>query len=274
MALKNTGFIVRIVLAILITIGAAVYQKLTGPTHPTFGSVRWQNTEISYQFDRGHDEPTDQQVMLSAPDTAISGVLLFKRFKTDDGWKGMKLVRDGAHLKAALPHQPPAGKLEFFILLEKHGNTITIPTDQTVITRFTGEVPDFVLLLHIIIIFAAMLLSNLAGLEALAKGKNAYKIGLWAAVFLFIGGIILGPVVQKFAFDAYWTGFPWGMDLTDNKTLIAMVFWLIAVWRGLKGRNARGWIIAAAVIMLIIFSIPHSVMGSELNFESMEVQTG
>jgi hypothetical protein len=49
---------------------------------------------------------------------------------------------------------------------------------------------------------------------------------------------------------------------------------LAAVWRGRKGQNARGWIIAAAIIMLIVFSIPHSVMGSELNYETMEVQTG
>ena len=274
MAAKNTGFIIRIVLAVLLTIGAAVYQRLTGPTHPTSGSVRWQNTEVSYKFDRGHAEPTDQQVVLSAPDTAVSGILLFKRFNTGDGWKGMKLVRDGDKLTGALPQQPPAGKLEFFILLEKNGNTRPVPVDKSVITRFTGQVPDFVLLLHIITIFAAMLLSNLAGLEALVKSDKAYKTGVWAAVFLFIGGMILGPVVQKYAFDAYWTGFPWGMDLTDNKTLIAMVFWLIAVWRGLKGRNAFGWIIAAAVIMLVIFSIPHSIMGSELNYETMQVTTG
>jgi hypothetical protein len=186
----------------------------------------------------------------------------------------MKLIREGEELVGALPQQPPAGKVEFFVLLEKNGISKTVPTDQSVVTRFTGEVPDFVLILHIFTIFGAMLLSNLAGLEAAAKGEKSYKVGLWATVFLFIGGMILGPVVQKYAFDAYWTGFPWGMDLTDNKTLIAMIFWLIAVIRGLKGRNARGWIIAAAVVMLIIFSIPHSVLGSELNYQTMEVQTG
>jgi hypothetical protein len=274
LALKNKGFIIRIMLALLITIGAAVYQRLTGPTHPTSGTIRWQNTEVSYKFNRGHAELSDQPISLTAPDTAISGILLFKRYGTRDGWKGMKLVREGASLVGALPQQPPAGKLEFFVLLEKNGLTRTVPVENSVVTRFTGEVPSVILILHIFTIFAAMLLSNLAGLEAFAKGEKAYKVGVWAAVFLFIGGMILGPIVQKFAFDAYWTGFPWGMDLTDNKTLIAMIFWLIAVLRGLKGHNARGWIILAAVVMLLIFSIPHSVMGSELNYQTMEIQAG
>jgi hypothetical protein len=41
--------------------------------------------------------------------------------------------------------------------------------------------------------------------------------------------MILGPVVQKFAFGEYWTGFPFGTDLTDNKTLIAFIGWIIAL---------------------------------------------
>jgi hypothetical protein len=274
LAITNTGFIIRVIIALLITIGAAIYQRMTGPTHPTSGTIRWQNTEVSYTFNRGHDDTSDQSVALTAPDTAISGVLLFKRYKSNEGWKGMKLVRQGEQLVGSLPHQPPAGKLEFFVLIEKNGNSKAVPPDRSVITRFTGKVPDIILILHILIIFAAMLLSNLAGLEAVAGGQQAYRISLWTTLFLLVGGMILGPVVQKFAFNAFWTGVPWGMDLTDNKTLIAMIFWLAAVWRGRKGQNARGWIIAAAIIMLIVFSIPHSVMGSELNYETMEVQTG
>ncbi len=37
---------------------------------------------------------------------------------------------------------------------------------------------------------------------------------------LLVGGMILGPVVQKYAFGVFWTGVPWGWDLTDNKTLV------------------------------------------------------
>jgi len=71
--------------------------------------------------------------------------------------------------------------------------------------------------------------------------------------------------VQKYAFDAFWTGFPFGYDLTDNKALIAMLFWL-AAWLASRTRDRRGWIILAALVMFIIFMIPHSLLGSELDY--------
>ncbi len=53
---------------------------------------------------------------------------------------------------------------------------------------------------------------------------------LYWTLFLFIaGGMILGPLVQYFAFGELWTGIPFGWDLTDNKTLIALIFWILAV---------------------------------------------
>ncbi len=174
----------------------------------------------------------------------------------------------------SLPHQPPAGKIEYFILLQKDDNQITLPQDKSIITRFTGAVPSYVLLPHILIMFVAMFMSVAAGLEALANGSRAYIFTLWTTVLLFLGGMILGPIVQKFAFDAYWTGFPWGMDLTDNKTLVAMIAWIAAAWRGRGNKNARWWIVSATVILLIVYLIPHSMMGSELNYETMNVEVG
>ena len=149
-----------------------------------------------------------------------------------------------------------------------------VPQNQTIITRFKGHVPGVVLIPHILLMFSAMLLSTLAGFEAIAKGKYIYQFTLWTAILLFFGGMVLGPIVQKLAFGQLWTGFPLGMDLTDNKALIAMVAWLLALWKGRKGQSARGWVILAAVVLLVVYSIPHSLMGSELNYETMQVETG
>jgi hypothetical protein len=38
---------------------------------------------------------------------------------------------------------------------------------------------------------------------------------------------------------------------------------------GRKGKSARGWILAAALLMFIVFLIPHSVLGSELAYTKM-----
>ena len=102
-----------------------------------------------------------------------------------------------------------------------------------------------------------------------------YNLALWSAGLLFLGGMILGPVVQKFAFGEFWTGVPFGFDLTDNKTLVTMITWLAAAWLSYKKKtSARVWILIAAIVLLLVYSIPHSMMGSELDYETGKIGTG
>jgi hypothetical protein len=117
--------------------------------------------------------------------------------------------------------------------------------------------------------FAGMLLSTAAGLAALDKKRNPRRLVLWTFGLLFLGGFVLGPLVQKFAFGVAWSGFPFGSDLTDNKTLIAFLFWIMALAAGRKGRPARPFVIAASLVTLLIFLIPHSLRGSELDYSRM-----
>ena len=90
---------------------------------------------------------------------------------------------------------------------------------------------------------------------------------------LLIGGMIFGPITQNFAFGDYWTGVPYGWDLTDNKTLFAFVVWIIAMFGNRK--TDRPWLaLLAAIFVLIIFSIPHSLYGSELDHTTGKVIQG
>ena len=147
-------------------------------------------------------------------------------------------------------------------------------TEEPIIIRFRGDVPAAIIIPHIILVFGAMLLSTRTGLEALLKRPGIRTLTLWTTAFLFIGGMIGGPIVQKYAFGAFWTGWPLGSDLTDNKTAVAMIFWLIALWRTRRKPDARAWPLAAALVTLIIFLIPHSLLGSELDYTSLPPQTG
>ncbi len=106
------------------------------------------------------------------------------------------------------------------------------------VARFKGDVPLPLLLVHVGVIFSAMLWSARAGLEALTRGPRLRRHVTAAAVLMFVGGLILGPFVQKAAFDAYWTGWPSGHDLTDNKVALAMLLWIVAWWRAAR-RRAR-----------------------------------
>ncbi len=84
--------------------------------------------------------------------------------------------------------------------------------------------------------------------------------------------MILGPIVQKYAFDAYWTGWPFGQDLTDNKTLAAFVLWVAAYFQVKFNPKKRGWVIAAAVLLLAVYLIPHSMFGSEIDFTQETIE--
>ncbi len=264
---------IRALIAFLITISAAYYQRMTGPSHPLDIEKTWTGISITGELSRSHDGETDQPVEIIVPDTSVAAVIIYRRYKTKDEWVGMKMTREGEKLHASLPNQPPAGKLEYFIQIKIGGDYMVIPSDRMVVTRFTGSVPGIVLMPHIIIMFLAMFLSSWAGLEALFKNEKMYALTYWTAASLFIGGMVLGPIVQKFAFGEFWTGIPWGFDLTDNKTLLAMILWAIAAWASYKKKSARLWIVAATTILLIIYSIPHSTMGSELNYQTMEIGT-
>ena len=102
-----------------------------------------------------------------------------------------------------------------------------------------------------------------------------FKLAFWTTGLLFLGGMILGPIVQKYAFGEFWTGVPFGFDLTDNKTLVTMVTWIVAAWLSIKKKHsARIWIIIAAIVLLLVYSIPHSMMGSELDYETGKIGTG
>ncbi|NOY77201.1 MAG: hypothetical protein GXO76_04960 [Calditrichaeota bacterium] len=256
-------------LAIIITLFAAHYQRTTGPTYPITGTVSLDGMKISYYLHRSHGGVGDQPVEIQVPDTLVEGILEYRHYPTDESWTSEKLVRKGRRLVGTLPHQPPAGKLEYRVILKRGDVQISIPPKEAAVIRFKGMVPHAVLFPHIFFMFLAMLFSTRAGLEALFNPDGRLKTyTYWTVGLLAIGGFILGPLVQKFAFGALWTGIPFGWDLTDNKTLIALAGWVIALIAVIKkGRKGRWWVVFASLIMIVIFLIPHSMHGSELKYD-------
>jgi hypothetical protein len=277
-------------IAIVITLGAAYYQRKTGPTYPKSISINVNDSvyEVKLKRSLGLDERSE--VKLNIQDTTLRARLFFKRFKTSDVYevsefryrvypvdsylmnKVFKITEERGFF-AELPVQPPAGKLQYYIELTDSKGIHPLLKETPVVIRFKGPVPAYILVPHILFMFLAMLFSTLAGLMSIFKFPLYRKYSVWTLIFLIAGGIILGPFVQKFAFGEFWTGVPLGWDLTDNKTLIALVFWIIAVVMN-RNKERPLYTALAAFVLLLIFSIPHSVFGSELNYASGEVTQG
>lgn len=256
------------ILALVITLSSAVYQRKTGPTYPIDGDASLNGKEITYSLLTSHSTNADLPVEINAPD-GISGTVSYKRYKTADEWTEITFERTGPTLTAYLPKQPPAGKLMYTISLTDGTDNLQIKADDPVIIRFKGDVPALVLAPHVILMFAAMLFSSRAGLEAIFRRESTVSLTYWTTGMLFLGGMILGPVVQEYAFGAFWTGFPFGYDLTDNKTLIAMIGWLFASYMCWKSEKPEKWVVTACIILFAIYLIPHSVMGSELDYSKL-----
>ncbi len=251
-------------IALLITMGSAYYQRTTGPTYPLSGSVVLNGTAMAYHLDRSHSGPGDAPVILKVPQAAAAGTLLWRRYHADEPWITVPMERHSDTLAAMLPHQPPAGKLEYKVRLVSLEEEVMVPSGRTTVIRFKGDVPLLILVIHIAAMFGAMLFSTRAGLEVFANRPRFTALTYWTIGGLLVGGMILGPIVQKYAFGAYWTGWPVGTDLTDNKTLIALIGWLAAALALRTVPRPGVWVVLAALLMLGVFMIPHSLRGSEL----------
>ncbi len=68
------------ILALLFTLSSAIYQRMTGPTHPTSGSVKLNNEEVQYYFYRTQGGTVDHFVSVENMNTTISGILFWKRY--------------------------------------------------------------------------------------------------------------------------------------------------------------------------------------------------
>lgn len=256
------------IFSIIFTAGVAIFQRMTGPTYPVKGKVTLDNNVIRFKLPTTSDMEEGELIKVNVPDTSVKGEFTFRRCNSNDGFTTVKMKRDSCYLTAVIQKQPPAGKVMYNIKLISKNETVLL-NDDNVVLRYKGKVPDSVLIIHIIIIFLAMLYSTRAGIEAMCKGIRTYRYAFVTLVTLLVGGLILGPVIQKYAFGSYWTGWPFGHDLTDNKTLVAFVFWLIAFFKLSKNRKNYTWAIIAAVVLLIIFLIPHSILGSEIDYTAM-----
>jgi hypothetical protein len=257
-------------LTILITAASAIYQRMTGPTYPISEHHTVNGKEVNFRILRSHGGETNCPVEFDTGDPTLTGSVAWKRFKTADNLTVVPLKNENGTLRAELPHQPPAGKLEYRVTIQDGQQTLLLPQNGPTVVRFKGEVPSLVIIIHVLVMFGGMLFSTRAALETLRPEPRYAMYAWWTVALLFVGGLVLGPIVQKYAFDAYWTGWPFGIDLTDNKTAAALLVWLAAAFMVPRTKNPARWIIGAAVLTLVVFLIPHSMLGSELDYSKMD----
>jgi hypothetical protein len=263
------------IIAFVLVLGAAGYQRFTGPSYPARGIFEVAGRSYDYRLVR--NALTTGEARVAIPDPGVPGALHFKRYRTDDEFTSLPLEVDGGEQVGYLPVQPPAGKLEYFLTLRAPDGVIRVPdqADGNVIIRFKDPVPWYSLVPHISMMFLALLVGMRAGLAALIAQTPMRRLAWATLIVMTIGGMILGPIAQWYAFGAFWTGWPFDYDLTDNKVLIMWLVWIVAcgvIWlRARKDERVSRVVVAvAALVMVVVYLIPHSARGTEVDYELLD----
>ncbi len=262
-------------IALLVTLFFALFQRATGPTYP----VKGKNLEFggalvsSYRLPRSCTTGGDDCLVKVVSESPVEVGLAWRRFGTDELFAGTEIAADGPLYSARLPDQPPAGKLEYYVTLRSGGESMTLGPER-VVTRFKGAVPGRILIPHVLLMFLFMVFSVRIIITLFTKDLVVRHAVSWNTAFLVLGGFVFGPLTQYHAFGHYWTGWPLGGDLTDTKTLVMLFFWLAALWASFRARNPRPWVVAAFVVTLLVYFIPHSMYGSQLDYATGRVVTG
>lgn len=270
------------ILAAILTLACFAYQDTTGPTYPLEGSFETAKGPVHFKFLRSETIGTDLKIMLLDPVPAgVSGYTQYRRYQSNDDWStvpfqpgSFEFARRGrtesvSGLGVTLPSLAErAGKYEFMVFIDDGaGAPVSVTGDKPIFARYKADVPIAVLTVHILVIFGSMTLAIRTVFEALIDGK--FKWMLWATIIsLLLGGFVLGPLVQWYAFGVWWSGVPYGYDWTDNKVLVELIFWLLALFFNRGARRSRWPIYLAGVVTLFVYFIPHSIFGSEYNYKT------
>jgi hypothetical protein len=187
---------------------------------------------------------------------------------------------------ASLPHYPKATKAWYYIEATKgtdNGEIKVILPDKTtsafkpVLLKYEGKVPTYIVIPHVLCNFGAIFFMVLTLFSALdvRKGRKALKdtvqYPLITFILMFLGFVPFGIAMNHFAFGVIWEAFPFGKDVTDNKSQIILLCWLITLFlvKGTlfgKGEqknfvSERGYstsVIISFIITVAMYAIPHS----------------
>lgn len=253
-------------LAVFITLALSIYQRRTGPTNPKRVTFELNGESYPAKLPRSGVRH-DAIVSLKGLPADTQAQIHYRRYPTSDEYTTADFTWKDGVWQAALPVQPVAGKLQYYLTVAGKD----YPADAPVLIRFRNDVPAGILIPHILFMFAAMLFAVYTLLLLITRKEYSRWLKITAGTLL-IGGFIFGPLVQHVAFGPWWTGFPIGTDLTDNKTLISFLFFMAAL-ATLKWKHNKWMVALAVLVMIAVFTIPHSMNGSEYNYTTQQLGT-
>lgn len=267
--------VLRIIIAVVLTLIVIVSARRFGPNRPYEVKASSSSFTLSHEAPRGHSGEGPAELGLNVDfaggKAADITVELLGRIKGEKEWETVEPTREesGTYL-FEIPAKPWGTRYFYKFqgrLADDPPVTLCQEGGEPMMVKFKGEVPAWILILHILAMFGGFFLLIWSALHALRlaaggddEGKAA-PLAWWAWAVMFIGGVPLGFAMNWYAFGVVWEAFPFGRDVTDNKTQIALIIWGIAGLALTLKRSRKSGVFAAvaALLVLALFLIPHSV---------------
>jgi len=290
--------IIRIIAAIVLTLGLLYVARITSEGRPEYREYR----ENGFAFEKTTVPKAPENALATIPVT-IKGPLsenvrpVLRYYRAEYGeapptapnryqTRPLSLVDSLTGLYEGQLRTAARGYRHYywFEIRDHTGGLRAKFTDKDgtpFVLKHIGHVPDWVLIPHIVFMFATVFCIMLATVYAMRlvfgsqEVRPMARLLLWAAIFVFLGGGPFGWAMNYYAFGTIWEGVPFGTDATDNKTqllFVYLVFMLLATRGSLKHNlvqenlyspRALGFLgLMTLVLMLSIYLIPHSTQFS------------
>ncbi len=278
----------RILVAILFTLLILVFTRKTTAVRSVHETVDQQGILIDHFT--VPKQVGDEIPLISARVEGASEVRLVYKIGKDGEYQSVEMNPKADQknvFKASIPLHPKGMKAWYFLeaVSQREGGLVkvTLPERRSAQVRpirlkFEGKVPAYIIIPHVLSIFAAIFFATLTLFFAidLKRSKTtlrkSVKLCAVTLLLLFIGFFPFGWAMNYFAFGVLWEAFPFGRDVTDNKGQIMFLCWLLTLFtvKGTllgKGEHKnlvsdRGYfklVIVSFIVTMIILAIPHSL---------------
>ena len=272
----------RIIISILITLALLILARRLSTGRPADIELERDGVQVRHRT-------VTEQVGQGAPGIEVrvtppEGVAVSAAYgspRTGE-WEELRFEHEGGGLfRARLPELGRGRRVSYAITVTVPGGaSIRIPErpDTYVLLKYKGKASTLVLIAHVAAMFgsfffmAMSLLGAIRILSGLEDKAGTVRAARWVLILSFVGGWPLGFILNRQTFGTIWEGYPFGFDVTDNKTQIMFVFWLaslLLVRGSFLGRGeetdrlgARGFawaVIASFIVSLALFVVPHSL---------------
>ena len=268
----------RIIVAVVIVLALFVLSRITGPNFKYRVETAGPGFTLSHKAPRTSEGtgPARLDLEITGDASSITALNLLGHPANDPARKDVlppATITGPAGgprvYRFEVPFHPFATKyLYVFQARLQSGQLVQLDhKGNPMMVRFRGEVPPFTLGLHILGMFGGFLLMVLGAfatvdfLRGRGQARPVLRLGGWGWLVFAVGGLPLGFLMNWYAFRVIWEAWPFGADVTDNKTQIALAVYglslLAFLWK--KSRAAAWLVLLGTGVAFAVFIIPHSL---------------